>query len=118
MQVFIVDDSEILRNSLKRLLKSVEKCRICGEAARVSEAVPAILESKPDVVILDVQLADGLGFDVFDEVSKSGFRPVYLTLTNYPTPYYKKLCKDRQIPYFFDKTTDFNKVVSTLKSFN
>jgi DNA-binding NarL/FixJ family response regulator len=116
MQVFIVDDSKILRESLKKLLKSIDNCRCCGEAARVSEAVPAILEVKPDVVILDVQLVDGLGFDVIDKVGQSGFRPTYIALTNYPTAHYKKLFQNRNIRYFFDKTTDFDKMVTILKT--
>lgn len=118
MKVFIVDDSTILCSRLKRLIETVENCQVCGEAGSVSTAVPAILEKQPDIVIIDVQLTDGLGFEVFDQVNQTGLKPVYIILTNYPTPHYKKLCDNRKIHYFFDKTTDFEKVITTLKEFS
>ena len=115
MNIFIVDDSEILRQRLKRLISAVPDTHICGETGQISEAIELIKNLTPDVLIVDIQLLDGLGFDVYDRVVSENYKPVAIVLTNYPTRQYQQMCDDRQIKYFFDKTTDFEKIAVTLK---
>ncbi len=53
MNVFLVDDSLVIRQRLKRLLADVEEVQVVGESGEVQEATDAILKQKPDVVLLD-----------------------------------------------------------------
>ncbi|MBN2600531.1 MAG: response regulator transcription factor [Candidatus Marinimicrobia bacterium] len=115
MNIIIVDDSKILRQRLKRLLSAVPDTHICGETGQISEAIELIKNLTPDVIILDIQLMDGLGFDVYDQVISEKYKPVTIVLTNYPTRQYQQMCDQRRIEYFFDKTTDFEKIAATLK---
>lgn len=61
INVFIVDDHKIVRKGLKLFLESEEEIEICGEADNLKDAVKAISQKKPDVVLLDYKLPDGDG---------------------------------------------------------
>jgi hypothetical protein len=53
MNVFLVDDSIIIRERLKRLLAIMEEVKVIGEARAFHETMDAILKQKPDVVLLE-----------------------------------------------------------------
>jgi two-component system response regulator DevR len=59
--VFMVDDHEVVRRGLIRLLSADPTLRVVGEAATVAEAMAKIPSAAPDVAVLDVQLPDGSG---------------------------------------------------------
>lgn len=63
VRLVLVDDSTVVRMGLRSLLAS-EKCiEVIGEAAGVALAVEVVTRLKPDVVLLDIRLPDGSGFD-------------------------------------------------------
>ncbi len=65
MKVFLVDDSAVIRQRLKRMLADVDNIEVTGEAGDAREATEAITDSKPDVVLLDIHLMGGSGIEVF-----------------------------------------------------
>src|SRR5687768_100806 len=65
-RVYVVDDHELFRSGVRsELVRDVD---IVGDAGSVEEAVPAILELRPDVVLLDVHMAGGGGRAVIEAV--------------------------------------------------
>ena len=70
ISVFIVDDHEVVRVGLRTLLSRAPEVEVIGEAESVQQAVAKIAELLPDVVLLDVRLKDGSGFEVSREVQK------------------------------------------------
>ena len=60
--VLIVDDSALIRHSLRSCLEQTQDWRVCGEAEDGKAAVERVKELQPDVVILDLQMPvmDGL----------------------------------------------------------
>lgn len=80
-RVVIVDDEAPARSRLRALLD--RPGTVCvGEADSVSSAVAAIREHTPDLVFLDIQLADGSGFEVL-EATLPEDRPVIVFVTAY-----------------------------------
>jgi DNA-binding NarL/FixJ family response regulator len=66
VRVFVVDDHELFRSGVRSSLgRDVE---IVGDAGSVEAAVPAILDSRPHVVLLDVHMPEGGGRAVIDAV--------------------------------------------------
>ncbi len=63
VRVLLVDDSELVRAGLRTLLSAEPRLSLVGEAANVAGAVEASLHHKPDVVLMDIRLPDGTGFD-------------------------------------------------------
>jgi len=59
----IVDDSELVRRSLRTVLKGKAAWDVCGEAADGATAVEMVRELRPDLVILDFQMPGMNGID-------------------------------------------------------
>jgi len=73
-KLLVVDDERAIRYSIERAFG--EKYRVVT-AATVAEGITAFRDEKPDVVILDLNLPDGTGLDVFDAIrAKDPRRPV------------------------------------------
>jgi DNA-binding NarL/FixJ family response regulator len=66
--VVIVDDHATFRASARKLLQ-VEGYEVVGEAADVASAIAVVERLRPDVVLLDVVLPDGTGFDVAERLA-------------------------------------------------
>lgn len=61
----LVDDSELVRRGIKTVLTTSAHpaLNVVGEAANVADAVKECLRVRPDIVLLDIRLPDGSGFD-------------------------------------------------------
>lgn len=71
ISLVIVDDSELVRTGLKTLLGHTSgrtPMKIIGEAHSVASAVAETLRLKPDVVLLDIRLPDGNGFEACRQI--------------------------------------------------
>ena len=67
-RVLIVDDHPIVRHGLKQMIDAEPDLVVCGEAQSDREARTALRELEPDVMIVDVSLAQGDGMDLVREV--------------------------------------------------
>lgn len=71
ISLLIVDDSELVRSGLKALLSrhsQTASFKIVGEAGSVASAVEEAARLKPDVVLLDIRLPDGSGFEACRQI--------------------------------------------------
>lgn len=66
LRVLIVDDARLARSELRTLLAAIPWVACVGEADDVPAAREAILRERPDLVLLDVQMPSGEGFDVLE----------------------------------------------------
>jgi DNA-binding NarL/FixJ family response regulator len=79
LTVVIVDDHRIFRSGVKAELG--EMVDVLGEAESVEEAVRAITELGPDVVLLDVHMPGGGGVQVIEQVAKQRPKQRFLALS-------------------------------------
>ena len=114
MKVFVVDDSAIIRDRLKRLLADEVDIQTIGESGEAPQAIAAIREQKPDVVLLDIELLNGNGIDVLEQVKKAEPAPAVIILTDYPYPEYRDKCINAGADYFFVKSIEFDQVIPAL----
>jgi DNA-binding NarL/FixJ family response regulator len=64
-RILIVDDHEIVREGIRTLLgRSRSEWQICGEASNASEALMAVKNLEPDIVILDITMPGTSGLEV------------------------------------------------------
>jgi two-component system LytT family response regulator len=68
MKTLIVDDEPPARRELRRLLMEYPWVEIVGEAANVDEAVKQVGALAPDLLLLDIHMPGGSGFDVLDRI--------------------------------------------------
>src|SRR3989337_2115147 len=69
MKVLIIEDEELAARKLRKTLASVdETAEVVGETSSISSSVEW-LESNPapDVILMDIELADGQSFEIFDK---------------------------------------------------
>lgn len=59
IRVFVVDDHELLRASLKALLSEEETIEVVGEAGEVAGLAEKLNEAVPDVILMDISLGPG-----------------------------------------------------------
>lgn len=78
-RIFLVDDHDVVRAGMKAVLDDTYD--IVGEAADVSEAVSGILETKPELVVLDVKLPGGGGAAVIPQVRNELPEVLFMALT-------------------------------------
>jgi DNA-binding NarL/FixJ family response regulator len=77
--VVIVDDHRIFRTGVKAELEGMVE--VLGEAESVEDAVRAIVQHEPEVVLLDVHMAGGGGVEVIEQVSKQRPQQRFLALS-------------------------------------
>jgi two-component system response regulator DevR len=68
IRIVLVDDSEVVRMGLRSLLAGEATFQVIGEAAGVTSGIEAVVRLKPDVVLLDIRLPDGSGFDACRQI--------------------------------------------------
>ncbi|MCK4235678.1 MAG: response regulator transcription factor, partial [Candidatus Krumholzibacteria bacterium] len=83
IRVVIVDDEDLARDEMRFLLGEEKDIEIVGEAAGGEEAVRLILEKKPDLVFLDIQMPVMDGFQVVSALLRSGEVPLIVFATAY-----------------------------------
>jgi len=80
IRVLIVDDEPLARGKLRALLAKEADVEIAGEAGDGRSAIKAVLEQKPDLVFLDVQMPELDGFGVLEAIPQTQ-RPAIVFVT-------------------------------------
>jgi len=114
-RVYVVDDSDFVRERLIEMLSELEEVEIVGETGDPQEALAAIGEMVPDAVILDIRLPGKSGVEVLRDLKKEKPSPIVIILTNYPYPQYRKECTEAGADYFLNKSSEFNKIAEVLR---
>ena len=83
IRVLLVDDQELVRAGLKRILHRDEGFEIAGECADGSEVVAAVTRSSPDVVLMDIRMKNVDGVEATRRVRDAPDSPPVLVLTTF-----------------------------------
>lgn len=70
VRILVVDDNPAVRHYLRALLEQQSTWQVCGEARTGEEALKQVLESHPDVILLDFQMPDLNGLDAAREIHR------------------------------------------------
>jgi len=82
-RVLLIDDHDLIRQGLARAFEGQEDFSVCGQAASVAEGLRQYAALAPDVVITDVRLPDGLGFELVRDIRAQGHDTGVVVLTMY-----------------------------------
>jgi two-component system response regulator DevR len=80
-RVLLVDDHSVVRAGIRTLLSDDSDIEIVGEADCVGEALTEIVRQTPDIVLLDVRMPDGNGFEVCREIKRRGLNTKFIILS-------------------------------------
>ncbi len=83
IRVFLVEDEPPALRKLERLVAEEPDLEVCGSAATCCEAIAGIAMANPQLLILDIRLPDGTGFEILqslDEIlEQRGLQTIFLT---------------------------------------
>ncbi|MFZ3558596.1 MULTISPECIES: response regulator [unclassified Streptomyces] len=83
IQVFLLDDHEVVRRGVHELLSVEDDIEVVGEAGTAADALVRIPATRPDVAVLDVRLPDGSGVEVCREIRSMDESVKCLMLTSF-----------------------------------
>jgi DNA-binding NarL/FixJ family response regulator len=114
--VLIADDSPKIRISLTRLIKARKMEVLLQESADVEATIAAVDRQQPDILILDLSMPGGGGFDVLSHIRAKGYATRVLVLTSYASEYNRRKSLKLGADCFFDKAREFEMALDFLES--
>ena len=80
IRICLIDDEPPCRDALRIFLEmGCPEAVIAGEAGSLAAAVALLSKSPPDLLLLDVDLGDGTGFDLLNRFPQPSFRVIFTT---------------------------------------
>jgi len=117
LQVYVVEDSAIMRRLLVGTVTAAG-AELIGDSADAQSAIEALSKLRPDLVLIDIALKSGTGFDVLEALqtvdSKPG--PIKVVLTNHASPEYRAMSFRMGANGFFDKGTQTMEVLALINA--
>lgn len=114
MEIYLVDDSAVVRRTLKKLISQMPEVVVSGEADSVATAIAGIRSVRPQAVLLDFYLLDGTAVDILHEFHNKMHAPLFIVLSDFDNELNRKLALEHGAKYFFSKSRDFNHALAVL----
>jgi two-component system OmpR family response regulator len=112
-RILLIEDSAVLSRRLIDLLSEPGRLCVTGQAATQSEALMRLQEATYDVLVVDIELAEGNGVAVIRQVRQlfaPDAQPVVVVLTNYASDFVREHCFAAGADYFLDKMRDISRL--------
>ena len=114
LSIYLVEGSPILLGLLRRLLQ-VESVQVVGDCDSSSRAIAEVTALRPDVVVVDLALREGNGFEVLQALHGLPHPPRALVLTNHATDAHREATARLGVERFFEKSTDITEMCRFIK---
>jgi two-component system LytT family response regulator len=80
LRTLIIDDEAHVRESLTDMLKlHCSNAKVIGQAEGVKSGIKAIQTHHPDLILLDIKMKDGTGFDLLEKIDNIDFKIIFIT---------------------------------------
>lgn len=80
LRIITIDDEAKIRGMIKEIIHTYcDEGEVVGEADGVESGYKKIYDLQPDLVLLDIKMNDGTGFDLLEKFDKINFRVVFIT---------------------------------------
>jgi CheY-like chemotaxis protein len=108
-RILLIEDSTVLSRRLVDLLSEPGRVAVAAQAATQSDAVLKLQEATYDVLVVDIELAEGNGVAVIRQARQlypPDSQPLIVVLTNYASDFVRDHCFAAGADYFLDKMRD------------
>jgi two-component system OmpR family response regulator len=107
-RVLLVEDSRVLTDRLRETFATLDGVELVAAVADESSAVEVAKRNGIDAIILDLQLKQGTGFGVLEQLGSK--RPTVIVFTNYVLPEYQRRATALGVDYFLNKSQDYERL--------
>ncbi len=117
-RLLLVEDSALIRDVIVEMLHDCDQLAIKDIATTSAEAIDLLDHAQYDMVVLDIELAQGTGFDVVRHTKQQTYPfkvPDIVMLTNHGNSYYRNLARNMGVEYFFDKSLQFDECIDVIQ---
>jgi DNA-binding NarL/FixJ family response regulator len=115
VNIFLVEDSAVIRTSLSAALEDLAPVKVIGFAESADEACDSLrnssVASRCDLAIVDIFLKGGSGLDVLRCISANALVPNTVVLTNYATAAIRSECLLLGATRVFDKSREVDELI-------
>jgi two-component system response regulator DevR len=116
LKVYVVEDFIPVCERFVTLLKAIDGVKIVGTAADPVAALAGIVCSRADVVLVDWNLSAGTcGLTVLTGIAQQRLPVISIVMTNFALPEVRQASLTAGAQFFFDKTSEFNRVRDTVR---
>lgn len=115
MKLIIVDDSILLQERLENMIDEIDGVEIVDKVGNTIDGLSSIKKHKPDFVIVDISMPGGGGIKLLKQVKELYPSVTIAIFTNYPYPEYKEKCLQLGADYFFSKSMEIEKLLTSIK---
>lgn len=116
INVVLVDDHQLVRSGIRRLLDDAEDIRVCGEAASGEDALKLVKQARPDVVLMDVNMPGIGGLEATRKLLRIDDKLRIIALTvHVDEPYPSRLLEAGALGYL-TKGCDETEIVAAIKT--
>jgi DNA-binding NarL/FixJ family response regulator len=115
-RILLVEDSALLRELLTEELTEIEGATVVGAADNAPEAIRRFAELQPDLVVLDLALAEGSGFDVLQALRERPSSSAIVVYSGHDAEPYRKRALASGANAFVSKARDRHELVTVIRS--
>jgi DNA-binding NarL/FixJ family response regulator len=116
--ICIVDDSDTFSKWLESDLSVFDELNVSGKVSTVENAKEFLKSNNPDIIILDLRLTDGSGFDILDHLQSKTEKPIVYVLSSYNLTSIREKCIELGADGFYDKSSDYFSLIERIRTFN
>ncbi len=117
IKVLVVDDAVLITKRLAETLGEVEEVSEIYVAHDFDSALHYIATEKPNIILLDIHLPGKNGLELL-ELVRNDYKDIKVVMvTNKASQYYRDLCLHLGCHYFIDKSKEFEKIPSIIRSY-
>lgn len=119
LRIVVVEDSPVVRDILFGALESIPGTQLAGYAASEEEAKQTLRKIRPELAIVDLELASGTGMGVLGAVQgapQEFGNPTMVVFSNYAHPAIQQRCRVLGAQAFFDKAFQMDELFDFVKA--
>jgi DNA-binding NarL/FixJ family response regulator len=116
IKLLIVEDSEHIRVSLVSLMECIPGIECIFVAESIAAAMQRVRKSLPSLVVLDLQLPDGMGIELIEPIRHLVPDVRIAVLTNHASEFNRRHCIAGGANWFFDKSTEFDHLLEVVRA--
>lgn len=116
IKILIVEDTRLTATHLAELIYSVPYQLALTVVDTERDGIKLVRDDHPDIIIIDLILKQGIGFNVLRCIAEMEPKPTAIVLTNFALPNYKQYALLNGAEYFLDKARDLETLPSLIES--